>query len=85
MGEVHRRPSAHLALALRRRPRCFSTPPNGPNVQNGLCFGPSHLADLTPTTAILLYSRYETQSKMLPGVGQRVTEAKCRARWSTVV
>jgi hypothetical protein len=49
---------AHLALALRR---CFSTPPNGLNVQNGLCFGPGHLADQRS------YPRYETRSKMLLG------------------
>ena len=73
MGEVHRRPSAYLALALRRRRRCFSTPPNGLNVQNGLCFGPSR-----PTTAILPTLRDPKQN--VTRVGQRVTEAKCRGR-----
>jgi hypothetical protein len=73
MGEVHRRPSAYLALALRRRRRCFSTPPNGLNVQNGLCFGPGR-----PTTAILPTLRDPKQNATR--VGQRVTEAKCRGQ-----
>jgi hypothetical protein len=63
MGEAHRRPSAS-GFCSASLSSVFLHTAQWSECANGLCFGPSHLADLLQRS----YSRYETRSKMLPGL-----------------